>query len=44
MLNNMSLDRVEAFTWIFVYKCSVNQIINQYNHLVCKDKNKNLTF
>ncbi len=31
-----------AFTWIFEYKCSVNQIINQSNYLVCKEKNKHL--
>ena len=31
-----------AFTWIFEYKCSINQIINQSNYLVCKEKNKHL--
>ena len=27
-----------AFTWIFEYKCSINQIINQNNYLSCKNK------
>ena len=31
-----------AFTWIFEYKCSINQIINQFNYLVCKNKYKHL--
>jgi hypothetical protein len=31
-----------VFTSIFEYRCSVNQIINQSNYLVFKEKNKHL--